>query len=76
MKITEPMRLTKALEMIEEASSDAQSTNPRRDWRSTHNALCYVYEIIHSVRSPKCRKNHPAWTEEIDRAIRAPRKTK
>lgn len=70
MKITEEMRLNKALEMIEEVSANAQSTNPKRDWKDSHSAICEIYEIVHSIRAPGCRKNHPDWCERIDDEIK------
>ena len=63
-----------AVEMIEEESADAQSTDPKRDWKRSHEAVCRVYEIAHSLRSIECRKNHPSWSDSIDAAIRAGKK--
>lgn len=69
MKISEKMRTKKAIEMIEDISSNEQTTNPKRDWKNTYNGLVKIYEIIHSIRSPKCRKNHPSWSDQIDQEI-------
>lgn len=74
MRITEAMRLKKALEIVEEASSDAQSLDPKRDWKESQNAVCLIYEIIHSIRAPKCRKNHMEWVKQIDNAIKQEKK--
>lgn len=71
MKITEGARAKKALEMIEEISVDAQSTNPQRDWKRSQDAVCEIYRLVHSIRSPGCRKNHKQWCLKIDTAIRA-----
>lgn len=76
MKITEAMRLKAALEMIEEISSYAQSTDPRRDWDDSHKAVCEIYQIIHSIRALNCRKNHLDWVERIDAFITKQRKKK
>lgn len=73
VRITESQRTKKALEMIEQASSDAQSTDPKRDWESSQDAIYTIYELVHSIRSPECRCNHPDWVEQIDDAIRAER---
>ena len=67
--ITEGQRTIKALEMIEEISADAQSTDPKRDWEQSHDAICAIYRVVHSIRSPKCRPNHPSWCKQIDKAI-------
>ena len=69
MKITEAMRLRTALELIEETSTCAQSTDPQRDWKESQEAICKIYEIVHSIRSPECRKNHTDWVKQIDDAI-------
>ncbi len=74
-RITDKMRLAVALEAIEEISADAQSTEPFRDWKQSHDAVIAIYKIVHSIRSPKCRKNHPSWVEPIDAAIRAEAKS-
>ena len=74
MKITEAMRTKQALEMIEEASTYAQSLTPERDWKESHDAINLIYTIVHSIRSPECRKNHPKWSDRIDKAIMASRK--
>ena len=71
MKITERMRLKKALQMIEEISADAQSTDPKRSWKQSHKAVCEIYEIVHTITTPECRHNHPEWTNKIDDAIRS-----
>ena len=76
MKITEAARKRMAWEMVEEISTDAESLNPRKTWRRSHEAVCLIYELAHSIRSPKCRKNHPAWVEKIDAAIRSSRRKK
>ena len=55
--------------MIEEASADAQSLDPKRDWERSHDAVCEIYEIIHSIRAPDCRKNHPKWIGRIFKTI-------
>jgi len=74
MRITERQRLAMALEMIEEISADAQSVSPRREWKESQDAVCLIYELVHSIRSPGCRKNHPEWAKKIDDAIKARRK--
>lgn len=73
MKITESMRLKKGLEMIEEATADGQSIDPELKGEGTrmHKELCRAYEIVHSLRAPKCRKNHQRWWKQIDAAILA-----
>jgi hypothetical protein len=65
------MRQRKGLEMIEEIAANAQTTAPKRDWKESQEAVCKIYEIIHSLRAPRCRKNHPGWGKAIDAAIRA-----
>lgn len=70
-KITEKMRTEKALEMIEEISGSEQSADPQRDWRGIYEAFCRIYRIVHSIRSPKCRKNHRGWCREIDDSIKS-----
>ncbi len=65
-RISEAERTEKALEMIEEVSADAQSLDPKRDWKQSQEAVCRVYELVHSIRCPKCRKNHPRWYMQID----------
>lgn len=75
MKITEQQRLDMALEMIEEISTYAQSQDPKRDWKESQEAVWGIYGIIHSIRSPWCRKNHPKWCRKIDDAIRDRRKS-
>lgn len=70
MKISEEQRLATALEMIEEISTHAQSTNPERDWKSSQEAVCRIYKIVHSIRSLMCRKNHPLWLKEIDEEVK------
>ena len=62
--------------MIEEISADAQSLDPKRDWKESQKAVCEIYEVIHSIRSPACRKNHPRWIGEIYKAIRKSEKKK
>ena len=71
MKITEKMRIKTALEMIEDISSDAQSTCPKKTWQTSHDAVCEIYKLVHSLRSIGCRKNHPAWLEKIDAGVMA-----
>ena len=71
--ITDSDRLEMGLEMIEEISADAQSLNPKRDWKKSQEAVCEVYRIVHSLRSPACRKNHKDWSDKIDAAIKADR---
>ncbi len=73
-KISEADRLGMAMEMIEEVSADAQSTDPKRDWKESQDAVCYIYELAHAARAPKCRKNHPGWAKKIDAAIIAERR--
>jgi len=68
--ITEKQRTIKALEMIEEISADAQKTDPKRDWKESQDAICAIYRIVHSIRSPECRHNHPSWCKRIDDAVR------
>jgi len=70
MRITEAMRKTMAWEMIEEIATHAQSLHPRRDWKESQKAVCDIYRIAHSIRSPGCRKNHPDWCVDIDAAVR------
>mgnify|MGYP001571949895 CR=1 FL=1 len=70
MRITEAMRKTMAWEMIEEISTHAESLDPKRDWKESQEAVCDIYKIAHSIRSPGCRKNHPDWSDKIDAAIR------
>lgn len=65
------MRLIKGLEMIEEISADAQSLDPKRDWKDSYDGIIEIYQIVHSLRAPKCRKNHVDWVELIDNAIRS-----
>ena len=55
------MTPNQALEAIEEISADAQSTDPKRDWKESYGAVCRIYQIAHWVRAPKCRKNHRGW---------------
>ena len=74
MKITEKMRLKKALEMIERISANAQSVGPKRDWKESHESVCEIYQIVHTIRTPECRYTHPSWTKAIDDAIRAEQK--
>ena len=73
-KITEAMRRKMAWELVEEISTHAQSTDPQRDWKDSHDAICNVYRIAHAIRLIGCRKNHPKWCDAIDAAIRAKRK--
>lgn len=75
MKITERMRLNKALEMIETISSDCQSTQPQKTWKESHEGICQIYEVVHSIRAPKCRRNHPDWCAQIDEAIAEEKKS-
>lgn len=70
MKITESMRRKAAWEMIEEISSHHQSIHPKKDWKESHEAVCDIYKIAHSIRAIKCRKNHPHWCDKIDDVIR------
>lgn len=69
-KISEDERLDKALEMIEEISVHAQTLHPKDFWKESAQAVSKIYEIIHSIRTPKCRKNHPRWCKQIDDALR------
>ncbi len=69
MKISEQVRTSMGLEMIEDIATCAQSTDPKRDWKKSHDAVCKIYEIVHSIRSVACRKNHPQWCQQIDDAI-------
>lgn len=74
MKITESMRREMAWEMVEEISTHAESLDPKRDWEESQDAVVAIYKIAHSIRSIGCRKNHAAWSDSIDAAIRASRK--
>lgn len=69
VNISESQRLEKALEMIEDISTFAQTTDPERDWKQSYRAVIDIYEIIHSIRAPGCRKNHIKWVNKIDEAI-------
>ena len=73
-RITERMRLEMGLEMIEEQTDACCTMSPRKNWRQAHAALCKIYEIVHSINSPKCRKNHPEWCAQIDDAINSKEK--
>ena len=68
-KITEMERLEGGLDLVYEISCCAQSPNPERDWKSAHDGICKIYRILHTIKSPGCRKNHPDWTEELDAMI-------
>ena len=70
-KITDRMRRDYALDIIEDISTYAQSTDPKRDWKKSQDAVCQIYRIAHTILIPKCRKNHPRWTGELDAAVRA-----
>lgn len=74
MRVTEKNRLAVALLAIEEISADAQSTDPERDWKASQDAVCKIYEVVHVINAPKCRKNHPEWTKMLDGWVSA-RKT-
>lgn len=74
MRVTEKQRLTMALEMIEEITADAQSLHPEAEWKQSAEAVGKIYEIVHSIRAPKCRKNHPKWVKQIDDAVRQSKK--
>lgn len=76
MKITEAMRWKKAMEMIEEETADAQSLDPKRDWKRSYEAVVRVYKLAHTIRSPGCRENHLEWCMRIDTAIKADRRAK
>ncbi len=69
MKITEAQRTKKGLQAIEDISSEAQSVDPKRSWKQSHEAVCRIYEIVHSIRNKQCRKNHPNWIQRIDDEI-------
>jgi len=74
MKITEAMRRKMAWEMIGEISTHAQSTDPKRDWQESQEAVCAIYRIVHSIDAPSCRKNHGDWLKPVDAAIRREKK--
>lgn len=64
---TEAERCKVGLEMIEDISASAQSAHPEDEGERIHTAICAIYEIIHTLRSPACRKNHPKWLEQLDK---------
>ena len=55
----------KALGIIENITGNAESLDPKRDWKESHDAICSIYELAHWVRAPKCRKNHPSWGDAL-----------
>ena len=71
MRITEAERTRVALELIEDISADAQLLDPKRDWKQSYRAVIKIYQLVHSVRAPGCRENHPKWIRPIDAAIKA-----
>ena len=73
MKITERARRRMAFLLIEEISTYAQSTDPKRDWKESGEAINRIYRLAHTINNPGCRKNHPAWTSDLDREVRANR---
>lgn len=73
-RITESDRRRVAWEMIEEISSNAQSTCPKETWQESHDAVCEIYMIAHAIRAIKCRKSHPSWCNKIDDAVLAERR--
>jgi hypothetical protein len=66
--------LVAGLEMIEEVSADAQSLHPQEDWKESQDAVCFIYELVHTIRTPGCRKNHPEWLKNIEAKVRADRR--
>ncbi len=66
----------KAMEMIEEISADAQTTHPQKRWKESYEAVCRIYQLAHSIRAPRCRKNHPDWHQEIKFNLKADRDAK
>ena len=75
-KITDRMRRDYALDIIEDISTYAQSTDPKRDWKKSQEAVCQIYRIAHTILLPKCRKNHAQWSDQIDAAIKSERRSK
>ena len=63
-------RRRRILGVVYDESMYAQSTNPKKDWKQSHDAVCKIFQMIHVVLVPKCRKNHPEWTKELDSAMR------
>lgn len=74
MKITEAARRRTAWEVVEEVATHAESLNPKRDWEESHDAVVAIYQIAHSIRTPKCRKNHPKWIDRVNAAVRDSRR--
>lgn len=56
-----------ALHLIEEIAANAQSLDPKRDWRESHDSVCAIYRLAHVINVPGCVKNHPSWAEPLAR---------
>lgn len=61
-RITDKERTAKAFELIEKISAENMGND-------CVGPLASIYRIAHTARAPKCRKNHPGWTEGLDAAI-------
>ena len=56
----ENILIKKGLRRIEEICMD-------EDPMEKNKAISEIYKIAHTLASPNCRKNHPQWTEEIEK---------
>lgn len=72
----EKARLEKGLELIELISSYAQTTDPKRAWKESYDAIISIYQLVHTLRMPACRKNHQDWIKPIDDALKMDKEKK
>lgn len=68
--------LSAAMEVIEQITSNAQSIEPKRDWKESQEAINAAFRIAHAARKPSCMSAHPDWGDPIDAAMSQQRRKK